>query len=303
MGTAVDIPSNDTREKFRTKLRAGDFEDKKVEILASSRSGPQIEIFSGSNFEEMDMNLGGALGGMLGGNKKKKRSVKIRQAREILLAEEMEKLVDQDQVLETAKDRVENMGIIFIDEIDKIASRQSTGTSGDVSREGVQRDILPIVEGSKVNTKQGIVDTSHILFIAAGAFHMSKPSDLIPELQGRFPIRVELEDLTVDDFERILTQPKNSLVLQYVELMKTEGVTLDFTPEGIRRLSEIAAEANKLTQNIGARRLHTVMELLLEEVSFSAPEISGQTITITAEYVDQRLGDIIKDQDLSRYIL
>jgi ATP-dependent HslUV protease ATP-binding subunit HslU len=167
----------------------------------------------------------------------------------------------------------------------------------------VQRDILPIVEGSKVNTKQGIVDTSHILFIAAGAFHMSKPSDLIPELQGRFPIRVELEDLTVDDFERILTQPKNSLVLQYVELMKTEGVTLDFTPEGIRRLSEIAAEANKLTQNIGARRLHTVMELLLEEVSFSAPEISGQTITITAEYVDQRLGDIIKDQDLSRYIL
>jgi ATP-dependent HslUV protease ATP-binding subunit HslU len=195
------------------------------------------------------------------------------------------------------------MGIIFIDEIDKIASRQSTGTTGDVSREGVQRDILPIVEGSKVNTKQGIIDTSHILFIAAGAFHMSKPSDLIPELQGRFPIRVELKDLTVDDFERILTQPKNSLVLQYVELLKTEGVNLDFTPEGIRRLSEIAAEANKVTENIGARRLHTVMELLLEEVSFSAPEISGQTITITAEYVDQRLGAIVKDQDLSQYIL
>jgi ATP-dependent HslUV protease ATP-binding subunit HslU len=226
----------------------------------------------------------------------------VKQAKEILLNEEMDKLVDMERVSELARQRVEGMGIIFIDEIDKIASRgEKVGI--DVSREGVQRDILPIVEGSKVNTKHGIVDTRHILFIAAGAFHMSKPSDLIPELQGRFPIRVELSPLTKEDFVKILTQPKNALITQYMELLKTEGVTLDFTPPAIDRLAELATEVNSRSENIGARRLHTIMELLLEEVSFHAPEISGQTITITPQYVDEKLKNIVQDQDLSRYIL
>ena len=292
---------NTTREKFRKMLREGKLEEKEVEIEVSSNQGfPAIEIFSGSNFEEMDLNLGG-ISNLFGGKKKKKRTT-IKNAREQILQQETEKLVDNDRVSELARERVEQMGIIFIDEIDKIAAKENrSGT--DVSREGVQRDILPIVEGSTVNTKYGMVDTSHILFIAAGAFHMSKPSDLIPELQGRFPLRVELEALGAEDFYQILTQPQNALIKQYKELLKTEGVDIDFTEEAIRTISEIAAEVNSRNENIGARRLHTIMELLLEEVSFTAPELTGQTIPVTPEYVRERLGEIVEDQDLSRYIL
>lgn len=290
-----------TREKFRKMLREGKLEEKEVEIEVSSNQGfPAIEIFSGSNFEEMDLNLGG-ISNLFGGKKKKKRTT-VKNAREQILQQETEKLVDNDRVSELARERVEQMGIIFIDEIDKIAAKENrSGT--DVSREGVQRDILPIVEGSTVNTKYGMVDTSHILFIAAGAFHMSKPSDLIPELQGRFPLRVELEALGAEDFYQILTQPQNALIKQYTELLKTEGVDLEFTEEAIRTLSEIAAEVNSRNENIGARRLHTIMELLLEDVSFSAPELTGQKIPVTPEYVKERLGEIVEDQDLSRYIL
>jgi ATP-dependent HslUV protease ATP-binding subunit HslU len=214
----------------------------------------------------------------------------------------MDKLVDTEKAAELARDRIENTGIIFIDEIDKIATKEGRN-SGDVSREGVQRDILPIVEGSKVNTKHGVVDTSHILFIAAGAFHMSKPSDLIPELQGRFPLRVELEALEAEEFFRILTQPRNALIKQYCALLETEGVILDFHEEAIRELSRIAADVNSRTENIGARRLHTIMELLLEDVSFNASDLAGQTIPITRDYILERLSDVVEDQDLSRYIL
>ncbi len=289
-----------TREKFRKMLREGSLDDKTIEVNITGNAFPAIEIFSGTNFEEMDLNLGN-LGSIFGG-KKKKKQVSVRRAKEIILSEEMSKLVDTDRATDIAKERVEEMGIIFIDEIDKVASRE--GRSGaDISREGVQRDILPIIEGSKINTKYGIVDTSHILFIAAGAFHMSKPSDLIPELQGRFPIRVELDDLDSNDFHQILTQTENSLTIQYTELLKTEGVDISFTNEATIRLSEIAAEVNSNTENIGARRLHTVMELLLEDVSFNAPDLKGQKIPITAEYVDDKLVDIVKNHDLSRYIL
>ncbi len=289
-----------TREKFRTKLREGALDDREVEIQVSKGAFPAIEIFSGSNFEEMDLNLG-SLGGLLGNRKKNKRTT-VKNARETILQEEMDKLVDQDRVSELARERAENMGIIFIDEIDKIAAKENR-SGVDVSREGVQRDILPIVEGSTVNTKYGMVSTSHILFIAAGAFHMSKPSDLIPELQGRFPLRVELEALDAKDFVAILTQPDNALIKQYIELLKTEGVILDFTDDAIETLSRIAADVNSRTENIGARRLHTIMELLLEEVSFNAPDLEGQTIPITPDYVNERLGDVVQDQDLSRYIL
>jgi ATP-dependent HslUV protease ATP-binding subunit HslU len=289
-----------TREKFRERLREGKLEEKEVEIQVSKSQFPAVEIFSGTNFEEMDLNLG-SLGGLLGKGKKKKRTT-IARARDILMQEEMEKLVDQDRVNELARERAEQSGIIFIDEIDKIAAKESR-SGADVSREGVQRDILPIVEGSTVNTKYGMVDTSHILFIAAGAFHMSKPSDLIPELQGRFPLRVELASLGSEDFQRILTQPRHALITQYVELLKTEGVELDFTEEAIKTLSDIAAEVNSKTENIGARRLHTILELLLEEVSFTAPDLKGQKIPITPEYVRERLTDVVEDQDLSRYIL
>jgi ATP-dependent HslUV protease ATP-binding subunit HslU len=301
---APAAPTTDSREKFREKLRAGEFEDKKVEIQVNSRGqAPALEVLSGSNMEEIDMNLGGALGNIFG-QRKKKRTLSVKQAREAIFADELDKLVDMDQVVDLARDRVQNMGIIFIDEIDKIASRSGEGRGGaDVSREGVQRDILPIVEGSKVNTKWGPIDTAHVLFIAAGAFHMSKPSDLIPELQGRFPIRVELEDLGQADFQRILTQPKNSLLLQYKELLKTEGVEVIFTDEGVHRIAEIAYEVNSRTENIGARRLHTVLELLLEDLSYTAPEIPGQTVTITPVYIDEKLGPVVEDQDLARYIL
>ena len=300
-GTVREVGvGSDTREKFRQKLRNLELEDKQVEISVTKNLFPQIEIFSGTSFEEMDVNLGN-ISNLLGGRKKKKL-VSVKNARESILAEEMDKLIDSDRVTELARERTEEMGIIFIDEIDKIASKENRG-GVDVSREGVQRDILPIVEGSQVNTKHGMIDTSHILFIAAGAFHMSKPSDLIPELQGRFPLRVELDDLDSDDFVNILTQPENSLTRQYIELLKTEGVELDFTDEAVVRLSEIAAEVNSKTENIGARRLHTVMELLLEDISYNAPDLSGQSIKITREYVDERLADVAGDQDMSRYIL
>jgi ATP-dependent HslUV protease ATP-binding subunit HslU len=293
--------SGATREKFREKLRKGELDEKEVEVQVSSGGGfPAIEIFSGSNFEEMDLNLGN-LGNLFGGKKKKKRTT-VKNAREIILQEEMEKLVDQDRVNDLAKQRVEQMGIVFIDEIDKIAAKENR-SGVDVSREGVQRDILPIVEGSTVNTKYGMVNTSHILFIAAGAFHASKPSDLIPELQGRFPLRVELEALGAEDFVRILTQPQNALIRQYTELLATEGVEIEFTDEAIGELSEIAADVNSRTENIGARRLHTIMELLLEELSFTAPDLKGQKVPITPDYVRQRLSDVVQDQDLSRYIL
>ncbi|MDR2589212.1 MAG: ATP-dependent protease ATPase subunit HslU [Spirochaetales bacterium] len=296
-----------TRAKFRKKLSGGELDEKLVEINVSGGGGlPTIEVFSGASFEAMDFNIGGLgnIGNMLfGGGRPKKKKVTVKQAREILLSEEMDKLIDTDTVTDTARERAEQMGIIFIDEIDKIASKEGRSGSGDVSREGVQRDILPIVEGSKVNTKYGMIDTSHILFIAAGAFHISKPSDLIPELQGRFPIRVELEALTKDDFIRILTQPKNALIKQYTELLKTEDVKLTFDEGAVTRLAELAAEVNSRSENIGARRLHTIMELLLEELSFNAPEMTGAAVPVTPQYVDERLKDVVTNQDLSRYIL
>lgn len=299
--TGEEQKEQHTREKFRQMLREGKLDEKEVEVQVASQGGfPTIEVFSGQAPEAMDVNFGN-LGSIFGGGKKRKR-VRVEQAKKILLDQEKDKLIDSEQATDIARERCEQMGIIFIDEIDKVAVKSERG-GGDVSREGVQRDILPIVEGSGVNTKYGMIDTSHILFIAAGAFHMSKPSDLIPELQGRFPLRVELDDLGADDFMRILTEPENALVRQYVELLKTEGVTIDFTDDAIRRLSEIAAEVNGQTENIGARRLHTIMELLLEEVSFTAPELSGQTIPITPEYVESRLGEVVQDQDLARYIL
>jgi len=292
--------SRHTRERFRGMLREGTLDEKEIEISMNKPATPAIEIFSGNNLEELDLNLGN-LGNIFGG-KRKKRRMTVAQAREYILQEEAEKLVDTERAAELARDRIENTGIIFIDEIDKIATREGR-SSGDVSREGVQRDILPIVEGSRVNTKHGVVDTSHILFIAAGAFHMSKPSDLIPELQGRFPLRVELDALDAEEFYRILTQPENALIKQYAALLDTEGVTLEFHDDAIRELSRIAADVNSRTENIGARRLHTIMELLLEDVSFNAPDLSGQTIPITKDYVQQRLHDIVEDQDLTRYIL
>ncbi len=289
-----------TREKFRTMLREGKLDEKLVEVQVSQGSLPSIEIFSGQTPDAMDVNFGN-LGSIFGGGKKRKQ-VRVEQARKILLDQEMDRLIDTDRAGDIARERCEQMGIIFIDELDKVAVKSDRG-GGDVSREGVQRDILPIVEGSTVNTKYGMINTSHILFIAAGAFHMSKPSDLIPELQGRFPLRVELDDLGADDFVRILTEPENALTRQYVELLRTEGVEIEFTPEAIRKLSEIAADVNGSTENIGARRLHTILELLLEDVSFNAPDLKGQRIPITLEYVEKQLGEVVEDQDLTRYIL
>jgi ATP-dependent HslUV protease ATP-binding subunit HslU len=289
-----------TREKFREKLRAGELEDKTVEVNVTSSQFPAIEIFSGTSLEELDVNIGN-LGNIFGGRKKRKKTT-VARARDILLAEEMDKLIDMERVTEQAIKRAEQMGIVFIDELDKIASRQNV-SGVDVSREGVQRDILPIVEGSRVNTRYGMIDTSHILFIAAGAFHMSKPSDLIPELQGRFPLRVELQALTSEDFVKILTQPRNALIRQYEELLRTEDVELCFEEQAIGRIAEIASDVNSRTENIGARRLHTIMESLLEEVSFTATDIQGQTVSITENYVNERLKDIVEDEDLSRFIL
>ena len=293
--------SSTTRERLREQLRAGRLDAKTVEIDVQQRQMPSFEIIAGSSVEEIGVNLRDMLPGFFPG-KSRRRRVSVPDALDQLTQEEAQKLIDMDTVAKSAIARVEQAGIIFLDEIDKIAGRE--GSHGpDVSREGVQRDILPIVEGTTVNTKYGMVRTDHILFVAAGAFHVSKPSDLIPELQGRFPIRVELEALGRDDFVRILTEPRNALIKQYIALMGTEGVTLEFTPDAVERLAELAMLVNERTENIGARRLHTVMERLLDDVSFHAPEIGGREIRIDAAYVDRMLADIARSDDLSRYIL
>jgi len=293
-----------TRERMRQQLRDGRLGDRVVEVDARESAMPSFEVIAGTSVEELGSNLKDMMGSMFQGRARTRR-LKVPEALTHLIAEEQAKLVDMEAVNRTAVQRVEQSGIIFIDEIDKIASRDSGGSGHgpDVSREGVQRDILPIVEGTTVNTKHGMVKTDHILFIAAGAFHVSKPSDLIPELQGRFPIRVELEPLTRDDFVRILTEPRNALVKQYVALIGTEDVTLAFTPGAVDRLADYAARVNEITENIGARRLHTVMERLLDELSFEAPGLGSQSITIDEAYVDRMLAEIVKNEDLSRYIL
>ena len=293
--------SNRTREKLRQQLREGKLDERMVEIDVRERSFPSFEIISNQGVEEMDVNLKDMLPNIFG-QRTKKRKMKVNEAFEYLIQEEEQRLIDMDQVTRVAIDRVENAGIIFLDEVDKIAGREG-GHGPDVSREGVQRDILPIVEGTTVNTRYGMVRTDHILFIAAGAFHVSKPSDLIPELQGRFPIRVELQSLTMEDFVRILTEPKSSLVKQYTALLETEGVKLEFTPEALEEICRFAFRVNEGTENIGARRLHTIMERVLDEISFDAPEKKGQHFIVDADYVRKMLSDIVKDQDLSRYIL
>ncbi|MEW5975153.1 MAG: ATP-dependent protease ATPase subunit HslU [Acidobacteriota bacterium] len=290
-----------TREKLRRQLRDGKLDERIVDVEVRERNFPSFEIVTNSGVEEMDINIKEMLPGLFG-QKTKKRKMKVSEAVEYLVQEEEQKLIDMDQVTRMAVERVEQSGIIFLDEIDKVAGRES-GHGPDVSREGVQRDILPIVEGTTVNTRYGMVRTDHILFIAAGAFHVSKPSDLIPELQGRFPIRVELEPLTIEDFVRILTEPKNALVKQYIALMETEGVKLSFDEASIQEIAKFAAIVNERTENIGARRLHTVMEKLLDEISFEGPDLKEKNIVIDAEFVHRTLAAIVKDQDLSRYIL
>ena len=290
-----------TREKFREQLRAGQLDTRVVEVDARERSMPSMEVISGSSIEEIDINIKEMLPGLFQ-SRTRKRRMKVPEALEYLAQEEEQKLVDMESVGRTAVARVEEAGIIFIDEIDKVAGREG-GHGPDVSREGVQRDILPIVEGTTVNTKHGMVRTDHILFIAAGAFHISKPSDLIPELQGRFPIRVELDALGTDEFMRILTEPKGALMTQYTALLATEGLDLTFEPEAVRRIAEFATMVNERTENIGARRLHTVMEKLLDEVSFDAPDMSARSMVIDRDYVERMLVDIVKNEDLSRYIL
>ncbi len=292
---------NRTREKLRQQLREGKLDDRTVEIDVRERSFPAFEIISNQGVEEMDVNIKDMLPNIFG-QRTKKRKMKVNEAFEYLIQEEEQRLIDMDQVTRIAIDRVQNSGIIFLDEIDKIAGREG-GHGPDVSREGVQRDILPIVEGTTVNTRYGMVRTDHILFIAAGAFHVSKPSDLIPELQGRFPIRVELQSLTMEDFIRILTEPKSSLVKQYVALLDTEGVKLEFTPDSLEEIARFAFRVNEGTENIGARRLHTIMERVLDEISFDAPDKKGQQVRVDSAYVNKMLADIVKDQDLSRYIL
>ena len=295
--------TNPTREKFRKKLRSGVLDERMVELDVSERpSGAVMEFMPVSMNDNMDMNIRDMLSNMMP-KQSKRRRVNIEDARKILQQEEVSKLIDMDEVIREALTRVEQSGIVFLDEIDKVASRRSHSHGPDVSREGVQRDLLPIVEGSTVNTKHGPVQTDHILFIAAGAFHLTKPSDMIPELQGRFPIRVELQSLSKDDFVKILTEPKNALIVQYTALMKTEGVDLKFTKAAIDTIAEIACQINEDSENIGARRLHTVMEQLLEEVSFTAPDLNGQKISVTPEYIQSRLSNLLKNQDLSRYIL
>ncbi len=289
-----------TREKLRERLRAGRLDDRIVEIDVRDR-GPTFEISTSTGVEEMDISLKDVLPGIFAGRTRKRR-MRVAEALEYLIQEEEQKLIDMDQVTRIAIDRVERSGIIFLDEIDKISGREA-GHGPDVSREGVQRDILPIVEGTTVNTRYGFVRTDHILFIAAGAFHVSKPSDLIPELQGRFPIRVELQSLTEDDFLRILKEPKNALVKQYEALLETEGIKLKFTDDALREIARIAAQVNETAENIGARRLHTIMEKVLEELSFEAPDLRRKTFRIDAEYVRKQLADIVADEDLSKYIL
>jgi ATP-dependent HslUV protease ATP-binding subunit HslU len=290
-----------TRDKLREQLRAGRLDDRQVEIDIREKTFPSFEIIAGSSVEEIDINLKDMLPGMFQGRTRRRR-VRVPEAFEHLSHEEEQKLVDMESVSRLSVERVEQSGIIFLDEIDKIAGRESTH-GPDVSREGVQRDILPIVEGTTVNTKHGMVRTDHILFIAAGAFHVAKPSDLIPELQGRFPIRVELEALGREDFVRILTEPRSALIKQYVALLDTEGVDLRFTDDAVARIADFAAVVNERTENIGARRLHTVMEKLLDEISFDAPDLDEKSIVIDGAYVDRMLASIVRDEDLSRYIL
>jgi len=294
--------SADTRDKLARWLDEGKLDEREIELEVKEQGFPSFEIFTPQGVEEMGVNVKDMMPGLFGGRSKRKK-MRLGDAREIIVQEEAEKLVDQQNVAREAIDRVEQSGIVFLDEIDKIAGRQHASGGPDVSREGVQRDLLPIVEGTTVNTKYGMVKTDHILFIAAGAFHVSKPSDLIPELQGRFPIRVELESLTENDFERILREPKNALTTQYVALLATEGVTLTFTDDAVHEIARFAAVVNDKTENIGARRLHTILERLLDELSFDASDMSGQNVTIDASYVDRVLADIVKDEDLSRYVL
>ncbi len=294
-------PSHETREKLRARLREGALDDRTVEIEVAQRGLPMIDLMGGQGMEEVQENIKEMLGNILP-PRTKRRKVKVAEARRILTQEEAEKLVDKEEVTSEAISRVENSGIVFLDEVDKIAGRE--GTHGpDVSREGVQRDLLPIVEGCTVSSKYGLVRTDHILFIAAGAFHVTKPSDLIPELQGRFPLRVELSSLTRQDFVRILTEPENALTKQYTALLATEGVELSFTPDAIEEIAGIATTVNQNAENIGARRLYTILERLLDEVSFEAPHMVGVKVEITADQVRKRLGDIVTNQDLSRYIL
>jgi ATP-dependent HslUV protease ATP-binding subunit HslU len=289
-----------TREKLRERLRAGKLDDRMVEIDVKER-GPTFEITTNQGIEEMDVSLKDVLPSLFGG-RTRKRKMRVGEALEYLIQEEEQKLIDMEQVTRTALERVERNGIIFLDEIDKIAGREG-GHGPDVSREGVQRDILPIVEGTTVNTRHGFVRTDHILFIAAGAFHVSKPTDLIPELQGRFPIRVELKALSKEDFVRILREPKNALMKQYVALMDTEGIKLVFTEDALEAVADYAQRLNESSENIGARRLHTIMEKVVEEISFAGPDLKKKNVRIDAEYVHKRLADIVKDQDLSKYIL
>ncbi len=300
---AKKAESNPTREKFRQMLREGKLDERNVEVTVKrQRTVPSMEIIAGGNLDDLQNGMQD-LSNLLSGRNMKKKTVTIREAKKILQEDVLDSMIDPDKVADIAKNRVEQSGIIFIDEIDKIATKGGASSGRDVSREGVQRDILPIVEGSKVNTKFGVVDTTHILFIAAGAFSLSAPSDLIPELQGRFPLRVELESLTKDDFRKILLEPKNALTKQYSALLETEGLKIVFTDDAIDRMSGLAEEVNSKSENIGARRLHTIMEKVLEEISFDADEHSGETLTIDSAYVDEKLNGVIKDQDLSRYIL
>ena len=299
--SAVSTPESTARQNFRKKLREGQLDDREIEIdLAEAR--PAMEIMGPAGMEEMAEQLRGMFS-QIGATKRQTRKLKIVEAMKLLIDEEAGKLVNEEEIKTRALQNAEQNGIVFIDEIDKVTSRSDGGSNAEVSRQGVQRDLLPLVEGTTVSTKYGVVKTDHILFIASGAFHLARPSDLIPELQGRFPIRVELQSLSVEDFEAILTQTHASLVKQYQELLATEGVTLAFAPDGIRRLAQIACDVNERTENIGARRLSTVMEHLLDEVSFDATRLQGQTIAIDAAYVDARLGELSRNEDLSRYIL
>src|SRR5215831_8208233 len=307
--TPVLVPENEprdenfarTREKLRTQLRSGKLDNRLVEMEVREKNFPTIEFAGPMGVEEMGINMKDMLGNMFQG-RSKRRKMRVDEAMDYLMQEEEERLIDMDAVARAALERVESSGIIFLDEIDKIAGRE-TGHGPDVSREGVQRDILPIVEGTTVNTRQGFVRTDHILFIAAGAFHVSKPSDMIPELQGRFPIRVELKSLSVEDFIRILKEPKNALAKQYTALLETEGIKLTFTDDALEEVAKFATQVNQSSENIGARRLHTIMEKLLEEVSFAGPDLKKKTVKVDAAYVRKQLAEIVKDQDLSRYIL
>jgi ATP-dependent HslUV protease ATP-binding subunit HslU len=298
----TEEPNVETRDKLGRWLDEGKLDEREIEVEVKEQQFPSFEIFTPQGVEEMGVNVKDMLPGLFGGRSKRKK-MRIGEAREILIQEEAEKLVDQQNVAREAIDRVEQSGIVFLDEIDKIAGRQNTSQGPDVSREGVQRDLLPIVEGTTVNTKYGMVKTDHILFIAAGAFHVSKPSDLIPELQGRFPIRVELESLTEADFERILREPKNALTTQYTALLATEGVTLTFNDDAVKEIARFAALVNEKTENIGARRLHTILERLLDELSFDASDMNGQSVNVDAAYVQRVLADVVRDEDLSRYVL